>query len=61
METVKMATGISIFIICLIILVLIFCAKLFHIRKPEFIIDNIAAIGILTVVSMMMGVLLIIS
>ena len=61
MDTIKQATGMTILIICLVILALIVIAKLFYIRKPSFIIDNIAEICILTVVSMLMGVLLIIS
>lgn len=61
MENIKLATGITILVICLFILALILFAKLFHVNRPAFIIDNIAEIGILTVVSMLMGCLLIIS
>ncbi len=61
METIKLATGITIVVICLTIFVLIACAKFFHVRKPGFLIDNLAEIAILTFVSLLMGFLIIIS
>ncbi len=61
METIKLATGITILVICLTIHALIACAIYFHINKPAFLIDNIPQIAILSFVSMLMGFLLIIS
>ncbi len=61
METIKLVTGITILVIGLAICMLMVCARFFHISKPSFLIDNIPEIAILTVVSMLMGVVLIVS
>ena len=61
METVKTAVGITIFIVCMLIFVMIGCAKIFRISKPVFFLENVAEIAILTFVSMLMGILLILS
>ncbi len=61
METIKPTIGITMFVICMIIFVLIACVRIFRISKPVFFIDNIAEIAILTFVSMLMSILLILS
>ena len=61
METIKLATGITIVIICLLIFALIACARFFHVSKPAFLIENLAEIAILTFVSLLMGLFIIAS
>ena len=61
METIKLAAGTSILVIGLAIHLLMACARFFHLTKPAFLIENIPEIAILTVVSMLMGILLIFS
>ena len=58
METVKTAVGITIFIVCMLIFVMIGYAKIFRISKPVFFLENVAEIAILTFVA---GILLILS
>ena len=61
MDTIKTATGFTLLVICIIIHMLIACARFFRVSKPAFLIDNIPQISILSFVSMLMGVVLIIS
>ncbi len=61
MDTIKLFTGIIILVVCIGILLLVACFRICHIRRPAFIIDNLAEIVILAFVSMLMGLLLILS
>ena len=61
MNTLKPIIGMIMLVICIAILALIACFHFFRLRWPAFFRDNIIELTILTIVSLLMGLLLIFS
>lgn len=59
MINIKLITGITIIVICMLILMFELCAHFLHWKRPAFLVDCIVEISILLCVSFVMGLLLI--